>query len=259
MAEKTDYYALLRVSRQASHDEIRRSYRSLALRLHPDRNPHPDAAEGFRMVQEAWETLGDPEKRALYDSLLDGHYVVSSSPLPRHRDPAYRRNAPRKPREPSPELVLMQRLVPYAVRMQWIGIVLSVFIAADRFLPEGTSNEIIVKHIHRRSHHEMITDKGHTFGVTYPQNRPFVAEPEITVRFSPVLHILKRIDTRSGKFSYNSLPSVYANLIFIPVIFMLISAAGLFVRSSPELKFNFGVVTVLVMILNIVFFVMSVW
>ena len=44
-----DYYELLRVSRSAGAEEIKRAYRQLAILLHPDKNPHPDAAEGFRL------------------------------------------------------------------------------------------------------------------------------------------------------------------------------------------------------------------
>jgi len=256
MAEHTDYYALLRVPRQASHREIRQSYRRLVLQLHPDRNPHPDAAEGFRMVQEAWETLGDPVSRALYDQFLD-HPVTE--PVRRHRDPAYRSNAPRRPREPSPGTLLMYSLVPYAVMVQRIGLAISLLIAVDFFLPAQASEETIIKGYRTRFYHEMTTDKGNTFTVPYPEDRPFTAEPQITAYHSPLLQIIKHIDTRSGRFSLSNLPSVYANLLFMPGVLLLVAAGGLAIRSSAEVTFNFGVVTVLVMLLNIIFFAWSVW
>ncbi|MEM9418056.1 MAG: J domain-containing protein [Planctomycetota bacterium] len=62
-----DYYQVLGVARDASADEIKRAYRKLAQKLHPDRNDAPDADEQFSKVSEAYEVLKDPEKRNRYD------------------------------------------------------------------------------------------------------------------------------------------------------------------------------------------------
>ena len=68
MASSTDYYKILDVSRTATLDEIRRAYKKLARKHHPDVNPDdPTALEKFKDVQEAWNVLGNEEKRKNYD------------------------------------------------------------------------------------------------------------------------------------------------------------------------------------------------
>ncbi len=67
--EFKDYYAIMGVSRNATQDEIKRSYRKLARKYHPDVSDDPQAEERFKEVGEAYEVLKDPEKRAAYDQL----------------------------------------------------------------------------------------------------------------------------------------------------------------------------------------------
>jgi len=64
-----DYYAALGVERGASADEIRKAYRRLAQKYHPDVSKEPGAEAKFKEVAEAYQTLKDPEKRAAYDAL----------------------------------------------------------------------------------------------------------------------------------------------------------------------------------------------
>src|SRR5215467_11554883 len=67
--QEKDYYAILGVCAGATLSEIKRAYRKLAKQYHPDVNNNPDAAERFRELTEAYDTLTDPDRRRRYDQL----------------------------------------------------------------------------------------------------------------------------------------------------------------------------------------------
>lgn len=78
MATKRDYYEILGVDRNANDDALKKAYRKLAIKYHPDKNPgDKEAEEHFKEIAEAYDVLSDPDKRARYDRF--GHAGVGSS------------------------------------------------------------------------------------------------------------------------------------------------------------------------------------
>ena len=70
MSTKRDYYEILEVKKNATHEELKKAYREMALRHHPDRVPadkKKEAENAFKEISEAYAVLSDPQKRALYD------------------------------------------------------------------------------------------------------------------------------------------------------------------------------------------------
>jgi len=75
MASKKDYYEILGIGRDASKEDVKKAYRNLALKYHPDRNKSPEAEEKFKEISEAYAVLSDDEKRMQYDQF--GHPGIS--------------------------------------------------------------------------------------------------------------------------------------------------------------------------------------
>ncbi|MCP2507929.1 MAG: J domain-containing protein [Candidatus Thalassarchaeaceae archaeon] len=80
MANKRDYYEILEISKDASDSEIKKSFRSLARKYHPDKNPNnPDAENKFKEIQEAYAILSEPTEKSKYDRY--GHNRPGGSPF----------------------------------------------------------------------------------------------------------------------------------------------------------------------------------
>ena len=81
MSAKRDYYEVLGISRGADAAAIKKAYRKLAKKYHPDNNAgNPDAEEKFKEIAEAYDVLSDPEKKKLYDQF--GHAAFDQNGAP---------------------------------------------------------------------------------------------------------------------------------------------------------------------------------
>lgn len=81
----TDYYEVLGVARDANADQIKKAYRRLAMKYHPDVASEPDAAERFKKIGEAYEVLSDPQKKDIYDrggDPMGGSYGAGANGFP---------------------------------------------------------------------------------------------------------------------------------------------------------------------------------
>ncbi len=94
MATKRDYYDVLGVGKSASAQELKAAYRKQALQWHPDRNKSPEAEEKFKEINEAYEILSNPEKKAAYDQFghaaFEGPYAASGFGGPQPGGRTYR-------------------------------------------------------------------------------------------------------------------------------------------------------------------------
>ncbi|PHZ16715.1 DnaJ-domain-containing protein [Rhizopus microsporus ATCC 52813] len=89
-----DYYKILELDSNCSEEDIKKAYRKLALKYHPDKNREPGAAEKFKAISEAYQILSDPEKRRIYDSRDSFVQADDDIPYTTHDNSYYYRTSP---------------------------------------------------------------------------------------------------------------------------------------------------------------------
>src|SRR5690606_18886686 len=125
-----DYYAILGVSPAADHAEIKKAFRKLAVRYHPDKNPSAVAKTRFQEISEAYDVLGDSVKRAAYDERLTaGRYP---------REPAEQR-----PKGPPASYLLMRKSLPYVMWISRVSLVYTCLFFLDYVLPYQSVDDYI--------------------------------------------------------------------------------------------------------------------
>ncbi len=255
-----DLYAILGVPPSASDSEIKKAFRKLAVRYHPDKNASAEANSLFQEINEAYDTLGDPEKRARYDAWRDNPFAeIIAEPARTHRDPAYRRRgayAPRKS-EPPASYILMRDYLKYVLWISRIGLFASALFFLDYFLPyrqlqERIKNIYAVRFGRSIGHHVILTETGRKIKLYDFDAVSFRNEPTIRISRTMIYHTVMSASNASGSYVIR-VAYMYRNLIFLPVILFVNSVLALLYRKRVELCFNLNVTGFIWLIINFIF------
>lgn len=255
-----DYYSILQVRRFAGVAEIRRAYRILVQKYHPDVNPDPSAAAMIREINEAYEILGNPEKKIEYDNRLSNTHrqQTSSSPVRPHRDPRYRRSKTGSaPSTHYTQAELMQQYLPYMLWLCRAGILFVVILFGDKGLPPRTEVDEItgIYKIYRRNHQVYIYDlvetrsgmriKMYDHGATY-----FYERDKIKIDRTPILRIATKVYREDGG-SEIFVAIIYKTLVFVPVFLLLTSVLGILFKKKVGFSFSLTIVSGVLLIINL--------
>ncbi|MGC4023569.1 MAG: DnaJ domain-containing protein [Cyclobacteriaceae bacterium] len=257
-----NYYFILSLNIYATDAEIKRAYRKLALQFHPDKNNSPGAEEIFKEVNEAYECLGDPLRKAIYDQMLRGEQAtVEQEPEPpKHRDPRYRPQPKDQPRQRRPThreeiLSMMAENLRYALMVSRLTLLFSVILIADYSLPPIKSvTEIVSENITGRgSGLKLELDNGQQVGISIKSARNLRGATKLNIYRSAWFSIPISLEDQRTHYIAPINISIYGNFIFWPILLLLSSLVGTFYWKGVEFRFNIGVVNLLLFLLTLVF------
>ncbi|MEO7991431.1 MAG: DnaJ domain-containing protein [Chryseolinea sp.] len=256
-----DYYKILGVRSTAPDADIKRAFRQLAVRYHPDKNPDPAAELLFKEINEAYTILSDPQKRAGYDwkrqrPLSD---LAQEPAQPPHRDPAYRKPRPKGPHRKSEGqqmFEMMSKYQPVINRITTFCFSIAMLLLIDYILPSREQEEKIVeaysetRHVGRSSITLWIIETTSGIHVTLPfeDSDYFQVGQNVKVHSSFILDFNRKVEGNEHAVSIRR--SIYGNFIFAPIALLVISSFAMMFRKNVERSFNFGLVSMLILIFN---------
>lgn len=266
-----DYYKLLEVSKSATQEEIKRSYRRLALKYHPDKTSYSGAAQLFANINEAYNVLGKKESRALYDLKMNRpvspptYHTTNTS---QKRPNPYSRSTFTGQGNPygyqgSPHVnsqVDIRPYVKYFKRISLGAFVFCVLISFDYFLPAfKVPDQIMAKTYKRaRQQYELQLTQGY-FYVAGEETRNIRIGQKAVLSYTPLFDKLIKVTLviDNQEYDYHVQVSIYRSFSFALIILLITSYLGTFQLKKPESIMNFAIVNVLLFVLVFVFLSMS--
>jgi hypothetical protein len=258
-----DYYQILQVHRGANSSEIKKAYRRLAVKFHPDKNPDVSAEHLFKEINEAYEVLGDPTKKISYDLLATNPYEpVVIVPERKHRDPAYRRNRPRVNHKSERQRLYESMLpwLPLANRIAYFSFIITIFLAVDYLLPFERRFETIIEadvKTYRRSVTEwlvLITDKGNSLELPLSNARYFHVGDPIIIEATRLLKVPIYVQGTTAQVRF--LKSIYGIFSFVPIALFISSSYGIYYRKRADYGFNAGLITFLILVITTIIYIL---
>lgn len=248
------------VSPSATDSEIKKAFRRLAVRYHPDKNASAEANALFQAINEAYDTLGDVEKRARYDTRRENPFSeILAEPVRQHRDPAYRRRRPyaQHKSEPPASYVLMRDSLKYVIWISRVSLLASALFFLDYFLPyfrieEGIKDIYAVRFARSVGHHVIVTDSGRKIRLYDFDAVSFRNERTLRISRTAIYHTVMSASNTSGSYVIR-MGYLYRSLIFLPIILFVNSALALLFRKRVELCFNLNVTGFIWLIINFIF------
>jgi hypothetical protein len=246
-----DYYQILQISPEADATEIKRSFRRLATQYHPDKNADPAANQIFQEINEAYHVLADSQQRQLYD--LQRLYPSATATYTPYTP------KPQQPRRPPPAYRAQRRvyldLRPYVVFARIVSKVSLAFclvLALDYLLPWPSVEEPLVglKFFNRTGRIEVTTpNRIFTMPLTQELQVDLSRYNPVLIYHTPLLASVVQAELRGMKVRTDN--NIYGNLIFFPVLLLILSLLGLFSNSTQEMMVNFGIAATIILLITL--------
>ncbi len=259
-----DYYQVLGLNAAASAAEIKTRFRQLVVQYHPDKNNTVEAASRIREINEAYDVLGDPNKKIQYDYQRSNLVFQQQTTRP-HRDPAYHRTRTHRKPAVSSQYLMMQQCMPYVTKLIYFSLFFCGFLILDLVLPKRVQEEIVIdkrSHIARsrgRSYHSsdiIYTNTGTTFEIDLESTGPLEDGKVIFVSYTRIQNIPIRV-ADGAYFSVRVPVTIFGNFIFAPIILLVLSTLGFYFRKNVSMAFNLGTTIFFILLLCFYFLKIS--
>ena len=256
-----DYYKILEVSTTASQAEIKKAYRKLALKYHPDKSGYSDAGKLFTLINEAYNVLGKPDSRADYDAKRRRPQPTYTQTRSSQRYYSQPRTNPHAYSRPRP--VSKVDITPYIKYFRAISIAAFVFcmcISADYFLPTSKVPDYVLSKrlIPRHASYQIVLGNG-AFLVDGQETTKIRLGQEAELSYTPLFNKLIKVslDIEQETYNYYLQASIYRNFSFALVILIITGYLGAFQIKKPEGVMNLAIVNGIMFILVLVFLMVS--
>lgn len=224
---------------------------------HPDKNPDPHAEQLFKEINEAYDVVGDPNKRITYDQHRENPWVdvLTTPPPAAHRDPAYRRNRTRPPTPRVSETYeLMRQYLPYVYWTCWAALIVVSVLFVDYVLPYKTSEEKIseVYAVRTRkrsvSHFIAVTESGTKIKFYRETTAYLFKGAEIRLATSPIYSTKMWVESVDGS-NRTTLAYIYHAMLFVPLTMLGVSIFGILRKKQVDSSFNASIVSSILLII----------
>ena len=249
-----DYYKILNIDRYATESQIKKAYRELALKYHPDKSKSVGSHTIFTEINEAYQVLSRKENRDNYDYIYDYH-VINKRRDESDKKYTWSRNPNQKTPYGTPfyaKDIKSIDLSPYTRSVRIVSILSFLFtflVILDFFLPAKTYEQTVVGKLttYKSSTTIIVETEDYKFPLNLRYSRMIRRGDMAIVSLSPIFGIQQRLNVTSGIDNYDFKPhySIYNVFSFFLIILLLTSYLGIYQKSSnPELIFSAGVANV---------------
>lgn len=259
---------MLGVTRNASDEEIKKAYRALALKFHPDKAKDKKSHEQFTAINEAYQVLGNKDKKQKYDYLYE--YIIVRGQYPpshlrgRTAQPYYKRyftirqhrerwSNPSYAAPTASQLIYPKKLLKVFKVFCTICLAFALLIFADYFIPYKTWLQDVK--LYTLGHPSTgVTYVAETASVKFNVEDPVLTSDKAEVIGTRILNIVRYI-----RLTYDNSPilkqasySIYNNFLFLPIGLFISSVTGLRFQKSESILVKAGIANVFILILVLV-------
>ena len=257
-----DYYKILNIDRYATEIQIKKAYRDLALKYHPDKAGAFGSHQKFTEINEAYQVLSRKDHRENYNFIYDYEYIDKK----RQQADAiftetvnWRKNGERRQWRP-PFYARGEDsidLTPYIKSVRIISMLSFLFtflIILDYFLPKTNYEQTVLAKLttYKSMNTIVIATEDFEFPLNYQYSKMIRAGDKAVISLSPIFGIQYKmtVESRMDKFVFNPHYSIYNIFAFFLVVLLVTSYIGLYQnRNNPELIFSAGVANVFLSLL----------